>query len=255
MYLATSDGAVYVNTIAGNGNLQAGNNGNPVAMVTQPTWMSMDRGGKWLFVASAAAGGVREFRIDAATGALYPVSPSPALDSGRPSDVYVTPDNRRLFVALGRGGVDAFPFDPSTGGVGTRQHVAPLHSLSADNVLTSDNASRDLYVGEANTGIRAFSIGDAADLQEISGSPFGSPQSAPTSMVMETSTGDLVVANSAANVITDYSISPDGALRLVSRTASSADSSPTALSAGKNGRTILSISKDAVPSLAPRPSQ
>ena len=56
-----------------------GNGGNPVANVTQPTWMSMDRSGKWLFIASSAAGGVQEFQIDAASGALRPVSQSPAL--------------------------------------------------------------------------------------------------------------------------------------------------------------------------------
>ncbi|MGB8480893.1 MAG: beta-propeller fold lactonase family protein [Acidobacteriaceae bacterium] len=175
LYLATNDGAVYLNTIASNGNLQAGNNGNPVASATQPTWMSMDRTGKWLFVASSAAGGVQEFQIDAATGALHSGSQLPALDPGKPTEVYLTPDNQELFVALGKGGVDGFPFDPATGAVGTRQHLAPLHGTSANNVLTSDIASRHLYVGEANTGIRAFSIGNGATLQEISGSPFGSP--------------------------------------------------------------------------------
>ena len=50
-----------------------------------------------------------------------------ALDPGKPTEVYVTPDNQKLFVALGKGGVDAFPFDAATGAVGTRQHIAPLH--------------------------------------------------------------------------------------------------------------------------------
>lgn len=255
LYLATSDGAVYLNTIESNGNLQAGNNGNPVAHVTQPTWMSMDRSGKWLFVASSAAGDVQEFQIASATGELHPVAESPALDTGTPTEVYLTPDNQSLFVALGRGGVDAFSFDPSTGAVGTRQHIAPLHSTSSDKVLTSDSASRNLYVSETNTGIRAFSIGGGATLQEISDSPFGSPQNVPTSMVMQVSSGDLVAANSAANAITQYSIAPDGALQVVSQSASTADSSPAALIPGKNGRNVLSISRDAAPSLAPLPSQ
>ena len=139
LYLATSDGAVYLNTIASNGNLQPGNHGDPVANVTQPTWMSMDRTGKWLFVGSSIANDVQEFQIDAATGALHAAAQSPALDPGNPAEVYVTPDNQELFVALGKGGVDAFPFDAATGAVGTRQHIAPLHSGSADNVLTSDS--------------------------------------------------------------------------------------------------------------------
>jgi 6-phosphogluconolactonase (cycloisomerase 2 family) len=256
LYLATSDGAVYLNTIAGNGNLQAGNNGNPVANVVQPTRMSMDRTGKWLFVASSAAGGVQEFQIDAVTGALRPVSQAPALDTGKPTEVYVTPDNQEIFVALGKGGVDAFPFDVATGAVGTPQHISPLHTgTSADNVLTADSTSRNLYVGEANAGIRAFSIGSGATLQEIPGSPFGSHATEPTSMIVNRSNGNLVVANSAGNEITEYSISPNGSLAMVSKAASSTDSSPAALILDKSGKYVFSTSKSAVPDLANLPSQ
>lgn len=254
LYLATSDGAVYLNTIASDGNLQPGNHGNPVANVARPTWMSMDRTGKWLFVASSAAGGLQEFQIDAATGALHPVLQSPALDPGKPTQVYLSPNDKELFIALGKGGVDAFPFDAATGTVGMRQHLAPLHTNSADNVLTSDSASRNVYVAEAHTGIRAFSIGGGATLQEISGSPFGSPQNVPTSMVVRASNGELVAANSAANTISQYSIAADGSLRVVSRSSSSSDSSPAALILDKNGRNVLSISKDAVPNFAHLPS-
>lgn len=253
LYLATSDGEVYLNTIASNGNLKAANNGRSIANVNQPTWMSMDRTGKWLFVASSIAKGVQEFQIDPATGALHFVSQSPVLDSGTPSEVYVTPDNLKLLVALGKGGVDAFPFDGSTGAVGTRQHVAALHANSADSVLTSDSNSRNLYVSEANTGIRAFSIGDSATLQEIAGSPFGSPQNVPTSMVIQALSGDLVAANSATNTISQYSIAADGVLSEASRSASSADSSPAALIVGGNGN-VLSVSKDAVPKTTHLPS-
>jgi 6-phosphogluconolactonase (cycloisomerase 2 family) len=256
LYLATSDGAVYLNTIASDGNLQAGNNGNPVANAVQPTWMSMDRAGKWLFVASSAAGGVQEFQIDDATGALHPISQSAALESGKPTEVYVTPDNQEVFVALGKGGVDAFPFDAATGAVGTPQHISPLHTgTSADNVLTADSTSRNLYVGEANAGIRAFSIGSGATLQEIPGSPFGSLTTEPTSMVVDRSSANLVVASSAANDITDYSMSPNGALTMVSKAASSTDSSPAALMLDKSGKHVFSTSKSAVPNLANLPSQ
>ena len=215
----------------------------------------MDRTGEWLFVASSIANEVQEFQIDAATGALRPAAQSLALDPGKPTEVYLTPDNQKLFVALGTGGVDAFPFDVATGAVGTRQHIAPLHANSADNVLTADTTSRDLYVSETNTGIRAFSIGDEATLQEISGSPFGPSQSVPTSMVMQASNGDLVAANSAANAITQYSVASDGALTIVSRSSSSTDSSPSALILGENGKNVVSISKNAVPNPTQLPSR
>jgi 6-phosphogluconolactonase (cycloisomerase 2 family) len=198
---------------------------------------------------------VQEFQIEAVTGALHPVSKSPTLDPGNPAEVYMTPDNQELFIALGKGGVDAFPFDATTGAVGTRQHIAPLHLSSVDTVLTSDSASRNLYVSEANTGIRAFSIDGGPTLQEISGSPFGSRQNVPTSMVIKAASGDLVAANSAANAITQYAIQADGALTAVSRSTSSADSSPAALILDQTGRNVLSVSKDAVPKVAHLPSQ
>jgi hypothetical protein len=111
-----------------------------------------------------------------------------------------------------------------------------------------------LYGSEVNIGIRAFSIGGGATLQEISGSPFGSPSNAPTSMVMQTG-GDLVAANSAANTVTQYTIASNGGLTVASRSSSSADSSPAALLLGENGKNVLSISKDAVPNLTKLPSQ
>ena len=251
LYLATSDGAIYLNTIASAGNLEAGNGGNPVATVVQPTWMSMDRMGKWLFVASSSTKDMREFQIDAVTGALHSVPQGPALDPGRPTEAYMTPDNRELFVALGKGGVDAFPFDAATGTLGTRQHIAPLHGgLSADDALTTDSASRNLFVAEANAGIRVFAIGAGATLQEISGSPFGLAQKAATSLVVDRSSGNLFVASSASNTIAEYSIASDGALAVVSRKSSSTDSSPTALMLDKSGKYVVSTSKSAVPNLA-----
>ena len=251
LYLATSDGAIYLNTIASAGNLEAGNSGNPVATAVQPTWMSMDRTGKWLFVASSSAKDMQEFQIDAATGALHFVSQGPALDPGRPTEAYLTPDNHEMFVALGKGGVDAFPFDAATGTLGTRQHIAPLHAgLSADDALTTDTASRNLYVAEANAGIRVFTIGAGAILQEISGSPFGLAQKVPTSLAVDRSSGNLFVASSDSNTITEYSIAADGALAVVSRKSSSTDSSPTALMQDKSGKFVVSTSKSAVPNLA-----
>jgi hypothetical protein len=109
-------------------------------------------------------------------------------------------------------------------------------------------------VSEANTGIRAFSIGGGATLQEIAGSPFGPAQTVPTSMMMRASSGDLVAANSVANSITQYSIAADGALKLISQFSSSADSSPAALIPDNNGN-VLSISKDAVPKVVHLPAQ
>jgi 6-phosphogluconolactonase (cycloisomerase 2 family) len=218
--------------------------------------MSMDRTGKWLFVTSASRPDMQEFRIDAATGALQPTSQTPSLDSGKPGEIYVTPDNQRLFVALGRGGMDAFPFDADTGTFGTRQHIATLQKgVSTDNALTSDNGSKNLYVGETNAGIRAFAIGADATLQEIAGSPFGPRQTAPTSLIVDPSDNNLFAADAHANTITAYSIAADGALSAGSSASFPSDASPAALTLGDDGKYLLSISKSAVPKLSTLPSK
>jgi 6-phosphogluconolactonase (cycloisomerase 2 family) len=249
LYFATSDGSVYLDTIVGQGNLQPANQGAAVAQVSEPTWMSMDRSGKWLFVASAVAGNVTEFQIDGATGALHSVSSSIQLGAGHPKEILVTPDNQALFIALGKGGLDAFSFNASTGKVGTGQHLAPLHGgSSADNVLTSDNASRNLYVGEANAGIRVFSIG-GGELQEIQGSPFGPAQQEPTAMVMDGSDSRLAVANASAKSMTQYSVAGDGSLAVLGHASAATDDSPAALTVDKSGTHVLSISSNGVPTL------
>ncbi len=216
----------------------------------------MDRTGRWLFVASSIAKNMQELQIDAATGALHPVSQAPALDTGKPTEVYVTPNNQDLFVALGKGGVDAFPFNAATGTLGMRQHIAPLHAgNSSDVALTTDSASRDLYVGEAKAGIRAFTIGAGATMQEISGSPFGSVQTEPSSLVVDQASGKLFVASSALNTMTEYSIGDNGGLAAVSSIATSTDSSPAALTMDRSGKYVVSTSRGAVPNLTERSIQ
>ncbi len=149
-----------------------------------------------------------------------------------------------------------FRFDAATGVLGTRQHIAPLHAeISADNALTSDSGSKNLYVGEANAGIRVFAIGAAGTLQEIAGSPFGSLQTTPTSLIVDPSNDNLFVADSNANTITGYSIAADGALAASSSTTFPADASPASLTLDGSGKYLLSISKSAVPKLSILPSK
>ncbi|MGH9615682.1 MAG: lactonase family protein [Acidobacteriaceae bacterium] len=259
LYLATSDGSIYLNTIDGNGILKPGNNGNPVATVSQPIWMSMDRTGEWLFVASASARRMQEFRVDAATGELQLSTQTIALDAGTPAEIYLTPDNQRLFVALGKGGVDEFSFDAATGALGNRHHIATLHrGISADIALVSDDESKDLFVAESNSGIRAFAILPGEPVQEIAGSPFGPSQAAPNAVAVDSSRSNLYVTagdSGASRTLTRYSISGDGSLTPISTTPFSADSFPAATRLDGSGNYLLSISKNAVPVLSPISTQ
>ncbi len=251
LYVATSNGAIYAYTITSDGSLQVSHGGAAVASTSQPTWMSMDRSGNWLFVASSSASRVQEFHVDAAQGTLQPAAqPTLSLDTGTPAQVYVTADNQEVFVALGSGGVDAFPFDANSGTMGTRFHLAALHAKnSADNALTSDSASKYLFVGEAGSGIRVLTIGPGGTLQEISGSPFSSTQTAPSSLVVDPGSSHLFVADTASNKITGYAIGGGGALTAVSSTPFRASASPTTLSLDASEKNMLSVSGGTPPDL------
>lgn len=248
LYVATAAGSIYVYDVAGDGSLKLGQNGNAVAKALDPTWMSMDRAGNWLFVASSSASQIQEFRIDPANGSLQPsAQPRISLDAGTPTQVYVRPDNKEVFIALGVGGVDAATFDANTGAFGALMHTKTLKAGSfADNVLTSGAESKHLFIGEKGAGIRVMTIGNGGGLQEVSGSPFASQHSAPSSLVVDSTNSHLLAADLADKTITGFRIGTNGSLVEVSREAFSAAGSPTALSIDPGGKYALSLSDSGI---------
>jgi 6-phosphogluconolactonase (cycloisomerase 2 family) len=255
LFVATASGSILAYTIGSGGALQPANDGNPVASVPNATSMSMDRSGKLLFVASTSAPQLQVFQINPSNsnGNGYLVRTAQGmlpLDNGQPMQVFTTPDNRYVFVALGTGGLDVFALNASTGSLENLSNVAPLHSgTSKDTAIVSDNTSRYLYVAESGAGIRALTIGADGTLQGISGSPFASHTTAPSSLFVDPTNQMLYAAYTDAKVIAGYSIGSDGNLTSVSKTPFSTVRSPTALSLDASGKYLLAVGSSGVPSL------
>lgn len=251
LYAATESGAIYLYRIVGDGSLRLANGGAAVAHVDHPVRMTLDRSGNWLFVASSSTSRLYQFRVDAVNGTLQAASASTiTLSAAAAAQIYLSPDDRNLFAALGSGGVDAFSFDPNSGSVGPMSHVAPLSpGKPKDSAVTSDPASKFLFVGEAGSGVRVLRIVSDGVLQEISGSPFASPQLTTASLVVTPANGQLMVADSNSSTIQGFSIGTGGALTPASRTASNVASSPAALSLGTSGNYVVALSGGSTPSL------
>lgn len=249
LYVATAAGPVFVYSIGTNGALTLGNNGNQVTSTLNPTWMTIDPGGNWLFLVSHSSPQLLVFQIDTSTGALTQTSQGTIpLTAGNPTQVYVTPNGQNVYVGLATGGVDTFSFDSSSGTLSNHLHLAPRGG-GADNAIGGDNNSAFLFVGEAGTGIRVLSIGSGGSLSEISGSPFTSQQLGPKSIVVDPTNKYVYVANSTSNVITGYTLAASGALTPLSSSPFTTGTTPTAMSLDSTGKYLLVISNGGGPDL------
>ncbi len=242
LFLATAEGSIFADTVAKDGTAQAANNGRPVATISNPALISTDRTGKLLLAVSNSPT-LQIFQIDASNGGLQPATEGAIpLDSGQPTQLYVTSDNRYIFVALGGGGVDGFTLNAENGTVDNRVHVAPLQAGSQDDAVASDGNSSDLFVGEKGSGIRVLAIGSGGALTEMPGSPFAAQSGGPSSLVVGPANGELYAGYPAANEIAAYGIGPSGGLTLISNTTFSVAPSPTALSMDTTGTHLLALS-------------
>lgn len=249
LYVATTLGPVFVYSIGTSGALTLGNNGNQVATTLNPIWMAVDPSGQWLFLISSSISALVEYQIDPSTGVLTQVGQGIALDAGQPTQVYVTPDGKNVYVGLGTGGLDGFAFNASTGALSNQKHYAPRGGTgSSDNAIRADNNSAFLFVGETGSGIRVFTIGANAALTEVSGSPF-STQLGPRSIVVDPTNKYVYVANSTANVITGYSMGTGGALTQLSSSPFTSGTTPVALSLDPTGTYLFAINNGGNPDL------
>lgn len=250
LYVAITAGSVFAYAIGTNGALTLANSGSPVTSTLNPTWMTVDPSGNWLFMVSNSSPQLLIFQINPSTGVLTQTSQGTvALDTGNPTQIYVTPNNKYVYVGLGSGGMDGFAFDSFSGTVSNQIHVRPLlNGASADNTIGADNKSAFLFVGEAGSGIRVLNIGTNGTLTEVSGSPFAS-QLGPKSIVVDPSNTYVYVANSTANVITGYTLGTSGTLTPLSSSPFTTGSQPSALSLDSTGKYLFVISYGGGPDL------
>lgn len=250
LYVATALGPVSVYTIGTNGVLTLGNNGQQVATTLNPVSMTVDPSGNYLFLISSSINALFEYQIDTSSGVLTQVGATTGipLNTGSPTQVYVTPNDQSVYVGLGSGGLDTFSFDSSSGALSNHLHLSPRNTGAGDNAITADNNSAFLFVGEAGTGIRVLSIGTGGALTEVSGSPFTS-QLGPKSIVVDSTNKYVYVANSTSNVITGYALAANGALTPLSNSPFTTGTTPVAMSLDSTGKYLLVICNGGSPDL------
>jgi 6-phosphogluconolactonase (cycloisomerase 2 family) len=251
LYVALVTGSVLVYSIGTNGALTIGNNGAAVASTLNGTGMSMtvDPSGNWLFIVSSSIDALLEYQIDTTSGLLTQVGESTGipLNSGSPTQVYVTPNNQYVYVGLGVGGTDGFTLNSSTGALTNQIHLAPK-GVASDNTFAADSTSTYLLVGEAGSGIRVLTIGTGGSLKEVTGSPFAS-QLGPKSIVVDPTNTYVYVANSTANVITGYTLGTDGSLSALSTSPFTSGTTPNAMSLDSTGQYLFVVNSGGSPDL------
>ncbi len=239
LYVATLAGPVVVYTIASNGTLTLGNGGDSVTSTFTPVWMTVDPTGNWLFLISSSTTTLLEYQINTTTGVLTQVGQGTALNTGSPTQVYVTPNDQNVYVALGTGGVDTFSFTSSSGALSNHLHLNPLNSGgAADNAITADKNSSFLFVGETGSNVRVLKIGTGGSLSEVSGSPFAS-QLGPASIVVDSTNAYVYVANRTASVITGYTLATTGVLTPLSSSPFQTGTGPSSMSLDSTGKYLL----------------
>lgn len=246
VFMATAQGAIFADTMGANDELRPANQGRAVANVPNPAILGTDRSGKLLLVVSNAPA-LHVFRIDATTGTLQS-SPqgSIALDSGKPMQLYVTPNNRYVFIAMGNGGVDGFALNMATGGLQNHIHIAPLNvGVSQDCDLASSGSGNLLFVSEQSTGIRVLKIGASGSTTEVPNSPFASQFGMASSLIADSGNAKLYAAYPSTNKLATYNIAAAGALTLASVVSFSPAPSSTALSLDADGTHILALTSRA----------
>jgi DNA-binding beta-propeller fold protein YncE len=249
LYVATAQGGVVMYTIGTNGALTLGNNGSAVVSALLPTYMTIDPSGNWLFIVSSSSNQLLVFQINATTGLLAQSNQSPVpLNTGSPTQIYVTPNDQNVYVGLGAGGLDGFSFNSANGALSNHIHLAPLTSGgAADNAIAADNTSTYLFVGETGSNLRVLKIASGS-LTEVTGSPFKTGLG-PKSIVVDPKNAYVYVASSTSNNITGYSIGTGGALTALSTSPFATGSAPAALALDSTGKYLLAICNGGTPDL------
>jgi 6-phosphogluconolactonase (cycloisomerase 2 family) len=230
LYASTFSG-IYLYTIASNGALTLANGGGLISQDAANA-MQVDSTDSWLVESVSGTGALFAINViptGSSAGTLATAEENEqhfALPATTLTQLAISPNdssscgNCYVFVAMGAGGTEAVHFNPGSanpfGGAGTIKLVS---SAGAANAVAVDPSNRLLYVGESDAlpsatqtgGLRAFTIG-ATTLPELTGSPYSSGGTGPTS-ILPTANGSYVfvgnesVSNSSNENIAGFSVS------------------------------------------------
>jgi 6-phosphogluconolactonase (cycloisomerase 2 family) len=260
LYVSTPSG-IYLYTIASTGQLTLSNAGAPISGDSAAT-MQVDPTNTWLVEAVSGTGEVFAIPINASTGATtstveqHVVLPGTAIQQ-----LALSPDDLRVFVAMGSDGTAIVPFDSgATDPFGTVSTIAVAGSGGAALSVAVDPLDRIFYIGETaattgtNTGgLRAF---DLSTMKELTGSPFSSQGLAPYG-ILPWSTGGFVyvvnrqVSGSSTGVIAGFSIGATNSVYSLTALGSTftAGTNPVALAEDSTGTFVFAVNYGGGPDL------
>ncbi|MGB6974600.1 MAG: hypothetical protein WBD67_07955 [Terracidiphilus sp.] len=260
LYVSTPSG-IYLYSIGASGQLTLGNGGAPISADAAAS-MQVDPTNSWLVEAVSGIGEVFAIPINASTGATtstleqHVILPGVAIQQ-----IAISPDDMRVFVAMGSEGTAIVLFDSgSASPFGTVSTIAVEGTGGAALSVAVDPLDRIFYIGEtaattgSNTGgLRAFNL---ATLTEISGSPFASQGLAPYG-ILPWSTGGYVyvvnrqVSGSSTGVIAGFAIGSTSGVYSLTALGSTfaAGTHPVALAEDSTGTFVFAVNYDGSPDL------
>ncbi len=260
LYVSTASG-IYLYTIASSGQLTLSNGGAPITSDPAAP-MQVDATNSWLVEAVSGTGLLFAIPINSTTGGMTStVEEQVALQGTAVQQLMISPDDLRVFVAMGSDGTAIVPFTSgATNPFGTLTSIGVEKAGGAAISVAVDPQNRLFYIGEtaavsgSNTGgLRAFNL---ATMKEITGSPFASQGLAPYD-ILPWSTGSYVyvvnrqVSGSATGVIAGFSIaSSSGVFSLTALGQTfAAGTHPVALAEDSTGTFAFAVNYDGGPDL------
>ena len=188
LYVST-EGGIYLYTIASNGALTVGNSGQPIAPIPYiANSMRVDSTNSWLVFTISGLSQLYALAINSSTGLPTVLGEQPVTlplpTNATPLQLVISPNdsssctNCYVFVAMGNAGTETVLFNPASANpfVGSG-NISVLNNQTdrADNTVAVDPQNRLLYVGETGDGsgtqtggLRAFTF-TGTGTSEISG--------------------------------------------------------------------------------------
>ncbi|HEU5351782.1 MAG TPA: beta-propeller fold lactonase family protein [Terracidiphilus sp.] len=260
LYASTPSG-IYLYTIGSGGQLTLATAGGPISSDAAAS-MQVDATNSWLVEAVSGTGEVFAIPINSSTGmATSSVEQHAVLPGSAIQQLAISPDDLRVFVAMGADGTAIVPFSSGNKNpFGTVSPIAVEGSGGAAISVAVDPLDRIFFIGEtaatsgSNTGgLRAF---DLSTMKEISGSPFPSQGLAPY-WILPWSTGSYVyvvnrqVSGSSTGVIAGFSIgSASGVYSLTALGSTfAAGTHPVALAEDSTATFVFAVNYDGSPDL------
>ena len=243
-------GFLNVYVINSDGSLTLGNGGQVVASTLTES-MDVSPDGQWLFVLNSDAQTLSQFQINATNGSLTAATGATFSIGGTSSAVKVAPTGNYVFVALGTGGDLVFPFNTTTGALGTTaQQLTPPVNTS-DNALAVDATTSYLYIarsGAAGSGLAVYSVANGGVLNSVAGSPYATGVG-PHSVTLDSTGAYAYVGNRTDGTIGGYSIAAGGKLTALASAPYTTGTLPVAIARDNTGKYMAVASNGGSPDL------